>query len=95
MIKFIKGKSFIRFKDISWPRCDGEYIADINWKLRYSPKSLTKEEMLSAASVLSAYAYLPFMTQKRRNEVCSVLKAAERTIPKIIKDDGILTEEEV
>lgn len=48
---------------------------DLQWRFRYAQDSLTKEDLLHAASILSAYeALIMQCTQKRRNEVCSKIK---------------------
>lgn len=47
---------------------------DLEYGLRYSNRSLTREDMLYLASVLNAYRSLINKTQKNRNYVCKRLK---------------------
>lgn len=44
-----------------WPALEPDDDLDsVEWKLRYSPKSVTQEDMLYAASVMAAYQYLVY-----------------------------------
>lgn len=47
----------------------------VAWKLRYAPGTLTQEDQMYAASVMSAYAYLVCeMTAKDRQSVVSEIR---------------------
>lgn len=47
----------------------------IEWKLRYSPESMTRADQLYAASIVSAYGYLICeMTAKERQSVVSEIR---------------------
>ncbi|OBA94650.1 hypothetical protein A5668_09105 [Mycolicibacterium fortuitum] len=49
--------------------------ASVGWKLNYAPESLTREDHMYAASVISAYAYLVCeMTAKDRQSVVSEIR---------------------
>jgi hypothetical protein len=62
---------------MAFPNPHSEKVNNIEWKMRYSPASISKGEMLMAASVLSAYRELVVhKTQRDRNLVCSVINAA-------------------
>ncbi|QFG04924.1 hypothetical protein SEA_NITZEL_77 [Mycobacterium phage Nitzel] len=66
----------IRFKlsdGSSWPRpaMESDEYYGVGWKCRYSPESLTREDLLQLASIADAYGYLLLeTTQKRRDFVC-------------------------
>lgn len=48
---------------------------ELGWKLRYSPESITREDQMVLASMVSAYSYLTLeISQKQRNEVCQSIK---------------------
>lgn len=55
-----------RFGDMVWP-CPVEKIMDIEWRLRYGEP--TEEDLLCAASVISAYAAMIWKTQAERNRI--------------------------
>ncbi|WRQ09058.1 hypothetical protein JDBV02_00740 [Mycobacterium phage terelak] len=57
----------------SWPRpaMESDEYYGVGWKCRYSPESLTREDLLQLASIADAYGYLLLeTTQKRRDFVC-------------------------
>lgn len=63
---------FANFDDMCWPQ-PGEELSAIEWRLRYAQPS--KEDLLMAASVISAYSGLVIRkTQKQRNYVCKKLR---------------------
>jgi hypothetical protein len=56
-----------------WPRpaMESDEYQGVGWKCRYSPESLTREDLLQLASIADAYGYLLLeTTQKRRDFVC-------------------------
>lgn len=61
---------------MSWPlpQRDSGDVPSVEWKLRYNPKSLTKEESLYAASVLDAYRKMIFDPTKKRQMVVKNLR---------------------
>lgn len=49
--------------------------AGVEWKLRYAPEAITREDRMYLASIVSAYAYLVCeMTAKDRNLVVSEMR---------------------
>lgn len=49
---------------------------DLEWRCRYAPETITEQDKLHIASILSAYEYMiTTMTQKQRNSICSRIKA--------------------
>jgi hypothetical protein len=66
-------------EQMAFPNPHNAKVNDIEWKMRYSPTSISKGEMLIAASVLSAYRELVVhKTHRDRNLVCSAINAANR-----------------
>jgi aspartokinase-like uncharacterized kinase len=41
-----------------WPNPGGPEFANVAWRLRYAQDHVSKADMLNAASVMEAYAYL-------------------------------------
>lgn len=73
MTKSKKYGKYVRFeepmKEMTWPLPD----QDLNWVLRYG--NPTREQLLHAASILSAYYHaVTIYTQKKRNYVFGELK---------------------
>ena len=63
---------FLRIEDTTWPSpLDPN---ETQWRLRYGQPS--KEDLLFAASVMSAYGYLFEMTQRDRNRRIDQIKSA-------------------
>lgn len=63
--------AYRHFDTMCWP-VPGERISQLAWTLAHSEP--TKEDLLVAASVLSAYAHLIKLPQKRRNEIVRELR---------------------
>lgn len=65
---------FLRLPDGSvWPRpsLSSDDEVGLEWKLRYAPDSLTREDQLLLASIVSGYGHLiAEATKPRRDEVC-------------------------
>lgn len=59
------------FNGMCWPIPSSD-MDGLNWKLRYS--SLTEGELLVVASILSAYAELVTLPQKKRNDIIKQLR---------------------
>ncbi len=74
-------------EDMVWPSIK-ECITDIAWKLRWSPNSLTFQDKVVAASVISAYRDLVSTTQKKRNLVCREIQKDYRTEPTAHQEDN-------
>lgn len=57
-----------------WPIPEGYLDEDhsLEWKMRYA--TLSKKELLVAASYLAAYGALIGKTNKRRNQICNAVK---------------------
>ncbi len=62
-----------KFRDMIWP-APGESMRQIEWRLRYAPDSITIEDKLQIASVLSAYRDLVFLPQRTRNDYVMELR---------------------
>ena len=52
-------------------------VGDIEWKLRYAPNTLTREDQLVAASVLHAYTSLRFASGRDANESLRRMRRAQ------------------
>lgn len=68
-------KSFHSFDGMCWP-LPGERCDDIEWKLRYASDSMTREDQLLAASILSAYRQMIFDPHHKRVRVIRELRTA-------------------
>jgi hypothetical protein len=66
-------RCYAAFGGMAWP-VPSERFSDIQWEMRYASESLTREDMLLAASVLSAYADLLQCDQQKREFVVSEVK---------------------
>lgn len=71
--------SYIKLSDgSSWPRpaLEGDDNVSVEWKLRHAPDQVTREDMLVAASIISAYGYLTVdSTRNKRDLVCREIRA--------------------
>lgn len=79
-IRILGEKSFASFDTMCWP-LPGERCGDIEWKLRYTPGSLTRADQLVAASILSAYREMVAMPETRRRPILRRLREALRLTP--------------
>jgi len=59
--------------DVTWPSPDPGHAETLEWHLRYGTPS--KEQCLTAASYLSAYTHMIFLTQEKRNYICAAIQA--------------------
>lgn len=60
-----------RFDGMTWP-CVNEAVSELDWRLRYLPhEQLTRNDIIAAASIISAYIALVGKTQTKRNYICS------------------------
>ena len=57
--------------EMTWPQ-PGEALGEVQWRLRYGTP--TREDLLCAAGVMSAYHALVATTQFNRNKVCGALQ---------------------
>lgn len=65
-------KLYNRSGSMTWP---SKNTYNLCWKMIHAPETVTKEEMLVAASVLTAYQHLiESLLQKARNSICVALK---------------------
>jgi len=64
-----------KIDDMVWPQ-PGEKMNDIEWKLRHG--AATKDELMAAASIISAYRQLIADPQKKRNMVIRVLRSPNK-----------------
>ncbi len=61
--------------DMTFPNPASERLSDIEWRFRYARESLKAEDLLFAASIMSAYRELVLQkSQRDRNAVCSALQ---------------------
>lgn len=68
----------------------------VEWKLRYAPESLTREDHMYLASIVSAYAYLVFeMTSKDRQAVVSEIRRLvdprRSAVPALSEETSLMT----
>ena len=72
--------TYIKLSDgSSWPRpaIEGDENLSVEWKLRHAPDRLTREDMLVAAEIISAYGYLTVDSPRpKRDLVCREIRAA-------------------
>ena len=62
---------------MTFPNPVSDQAANLEWKLRYAPESITRGEQLYAASIVSAYKEIvAAKTQKDRNQCCAAIQAA-------------------
>lgn len=75
--------SRLRFDGMTWPNpADPD---EVQWRLRYGPQPPSREDLLTAASFMHAYAHLIDLPQRERNERVrqirqQVLAAAETVV---------------
>jgi len=75
-------KRYANFDGMFWPIPEEHTEFDsVEWKLRYSPQTLSREDMLYAASIINAYSSLIHKTIKNRNAVVKGIREA------ILKED--------
>lgn len=56
--------------------CKIEDANSLEWRLRYAPDTITKNDLMKAAGIISAYTYLVSeSTQKKRDMVCRELRS--------------------
>jgi hypothetical protein len=75
------GNNVILDNDTVWPLVEkDDEKGGLEWRLRYGNPS--REDMLKAASIVSAYDNLiNFFTQKRQREILGQLKRVEQEVP--------------
>lgn len=72
---FSQGKYIQIDGQMTFPNPENEYLSEIEWKMRYDRKSVTEQEMLHVAEVISAYREIVCRkTQTNRNKVCAAIK---------------------
>ena len=69
---------YVKFDGMSWPHPAG--VGDLDWRLRYAPDGITRDDMVYAASILSAYTQLLAESDK-------VASGKLRKIRKLVKSD--------
>lgn len=47
----------------------------LEWKLRYNQDSVTKEDLMKAATILHSFDVLIMMPQKKRNKIIAKMKS--------------------
>ena len=63
---------------MTWPQ-PGEAMGEVEWRMRYNKPS--REDILYAASVMSAYRQMVWDTQRKRNFVCATLQKKSNEDP--------------
>lgn len=61
--------------EMTWP-APTTAMADLGWRLRYNPDSITESDRLTIASVISAYMQIVSDPTRKRNRVVAEIKAA-------------------
>lgn len=63
-----------------WPNPASEDVNNITWKMIHSPDTVTKNEMMTAASIIEAYQYLIVSgyTLARVQRIVSMIRKAIR-----------------
>lgn len=61
--------------EMTWP-APGERLSDLEWRLRYAPNSLAREDQLVLASVVAAYAQMIGDPARKRNAVVAEIRGA-------------------
>lgn len=76
-MKIVGQGLYANFDEMTWPLPDSEKLGDIEWKFRHAPNEVTRGDILTAASVMSAYRELILhKTNQRRNYISNKLKNA-------------------
>jgi hypothetical protein len=65
---------YVRWEGMTWPLHVEQGDDSVQWRLRYGTPS--REDILFAASVMSAYASLIIATEAHRREVVAEIRAA-------------------
>jgi len=68
----IKSSKYVKWKDMTWPKHIEHDDDCVEWRLRYG--QVSREDLLFAASVMSAYRCLVLCTDKKRKEVVNKLR---------------------
>lgn len=77
-------KPYLFFEGMTWP--NPQHAGDLEWKLRYAEKHVTRGEQLTAASILAAYRELVDMPAKRRAKRIAGIRRAMAAVDR--KADG-------
>jgi hypothetical protein len=65
------------FGEMSWPK-HGKFALTLDHRLRYAPvESITRSELLHAASIISAYRALIEKPKRERDSIVAVLRAVD------------------
>ena len=67
------------FDGMCWPRAMEPEDDSVQWRLRYGPQPPSREDVLYAASVMSAYTAIIYKTSLARAYIVRTLLDAERT----------------
>ena len=69
-------QSFASFDGMTW-ELPGEYMSDVEYALRWGTP--TKQQLLYAAGVISAYRQMIIDPETKRRKVIQALRSAQRT----------------
>lgn len=56
--------------EMTWPAITRD-VAELGWKLRYAPASLTQSDQLTLASIVDAYIQMVCDSPEKRDAVCA------------------------
>lgn len=72
---------FRQFDGMCWP-ASSQDMADLGWSLRYNePSALSRDRLMVAASIVTAYAELIRLPEKQRNRVIRELRKSLAATP--------------
>lgn len=65
--------------EMTWPAV-GPGVAELEWRLRYAPASVSREDQLFLASLVAAYVQMAGDPQAKRNAVCREVREASGVV---------------
>jgi hypothetical protein len=66
-------KLFVTFDGMCWPATTDD-TGNLEYRMRFAPKTLTESDLLVCASIMNAYRYLVWLPQKTRNDRISKIR---------------------
>jgi hypothetical protein len=82
MARLIAGSVVGVCGEMTWPAVTGD-VADLGWRLRYAPGSISQSDRLHLASIVDAYIQMVGDPPEKRDAVCREIVATCRvTAPK-------------
>lgn len=68
--------AYHHFDGMCWPLA-GERSREIEWAIRHAPEMVTRNDLLAAASIISAYRQMIHDSERKRARVIRELRSAE------------------